>query len=108
MIDLVADLKGKYPNHVVLVEQTFFDIKDGTNKRFYCAYDEDADVVHEVLGYRLVHTVSGRRCCGPNLHKIRHALLKKGYAVVTYSNNQISSVMKPEDLESPWSLREKK
>ena len=102
MIELVSDLKQKYPNHVIIVEEKSFD-----NQRFYCAYDADADAVHDVLGYKFVQTALGRKCSGPNLYKIRHALLKKGYPVVVYSNNQVSSVMKPGDLDSPWSLREK-
>ena len=90
MVDLVVNLKKQYPSHIILVQQK------GPSGTFYCGFDEDADVLHRVCGYKVTQTVIGSRAGSPNLSKMKRMLVRAGYSCVVYANRHVVSVTTPE------------
>ena len=92
MLDFIADLKKQYPNHIVLVRG--YD----PGQYFYYGYDSDADIIHNILKYKIVDFGSFYRAGGPNLGKMKNVLLTRGYSVVVYVKDHVANVTTPASL----------
>lgn len=89
---VVAVLKPQFPQFTVVL------IREGD---YFAAYNNDAEVIHRLLGYKIKDTSNGSRCAGKDISAMQGALLRDRYGYVIWEPHKgVTIKAQPDDF--PW------